>query len=469
MRLSRSTRLLALGALLTLLPALRACTDASSVQTTEINATGSIFGTAYFDDNGNGVIDVQDPPLPDVAVLLTAAQGSQVVDQVRTDSAGFFLLTDVPVGSYALHLDTATLGDSLQALNGSPKVDLGPGDTSRVNFPVSFPVLTLEQVRATQPGQRVLTSGIALNPRLSFGDGVVHLQLDSAYLRTLNVARANIATGDSVRMLGRVKIDQGEPVLDEVTPFVLVNAATIPIPVDLSTAEAAEAKGGSLDAALVRVRTAEITDTTRALDGSFHFHIDDGSGPVEVVLRSFLQVNSTAVRPDTVVRVNQLRGLLTPVQDGTGAIHWRILPRDGGDVTLEVKNADVRVAVASDRTAASQGDTLTFTVVVTNAGPLGASGMRVIDSIPQGLTYLSSTMTRGTYDPASARWQLDSLRVGAVDTLKLRTTVTTSLVGQTVERATIESLEHEVDPNLNNNTAAVLLNLVAPTPSPNGS
>ncbi len=466
MRLSLPTRFVLFGALLTV-PALRGCTDATSIHRLEIDATGSVYGVAYLDNNGNGVLDTQDPPLPAVPVVLTVAQGGQVVDRVETDSAGIFELTDVPVGTYRLDLDSGALGDSLEAAGNGTEFNVTLGEKTRVDFAVSFPVLTIEEVRAAEPGRRVFTSGIALNPRQSFGDGVVYLQLDTAYVRTINVERASINSGDSVRVLGRVKIDQGEPVLDEVTPFVLVHAATIPLPVDIGTAEAADADGGRLDAALVRIHGAEISDTS-TVDGNFRFQVDDGSGPVEIVFRSFLQLNSSVIRPDTVLRIRDLTGLLTPLQDATGTVHWRVLPRGGSDVTLEVKQADLGVGLSVDKPTASRGDTLTFTVVLTNAGPIGASGVKVTDSVPEPLTFVSASMTRGTYDSGAGVWNLDSMRVGATDTLKIKAKVTTSLLGQMVDRATVSKLLHEVDPNPNNNTAAIAVGIVAGAPGAYG-
>jgi uncharacterized repeat protein (TIGR01451 family) len=459
MRTSMRIRLALFGALLAM-PALRGCKDATSVTLLEIDAVGGVVGTAYVDDNGNGVLDAQDPPLPDVSVVLTVAHGGQVVDSAVTDSTGLFFLGNIPVGAYRLDLGSGALGDSLEAAGSGTDVTVSRGDTTRVNFGVSYPMLSVEVVRSATPGTRVFTSGIALNPRQSYGDGVVHIQGDSLYLRAVNVARANINTGDSLRLLGRVKIDQGEPVLDEVTPYILVSAATIPLPVDLSTATAATAKGGSLDAALARIRNAEISDTS-TVNGDFHFFVDDGSGKLEVVLRSFLQMNTSGIRPDTTVRVRELTGLLTPLKDETGQVHWRILPRGAADVTTEVKQANLGLAVSADKTTASMGDRVRFTVVLTNAGPAGASQVQVTDSVPVGFTFAAASATSGSYNSGTGVWDLDSVRVGASYTLTIDADVTTGTPGGIVNRATITRMLNELDPSPGNNTASVTVTIVA--------
>jgi uncharacterized repeat protein (TIGR01451 family) len=281
------------------------------------------------------------------------------------------------------------------------------------------------------------------------------VQADSFYLRAINVARANINVGDSVRLLGRVKMDQGQPVLGEVTPYILISAATVVIPKEVGTLDAASARDGRLDAALVRIRDAEISDTSTTVDDAFHFFADDGSGRVEVVLRPFLQITTAPLRPDTVVRISRLTGLLVPEQDVTsGSIRWRVYPRGSSDIGLETKFADVAVQVTADTAVASDGDPVEFTLVVSNTnGPLGASRVEVTDSVPEGTTFASYEATRGSYSSTTGIWALDSLAVGAADTLRLR--VTSS--GQPIFNRARAKLFNEVDPNASNNSAVAIV------------
>jgi len=449
-------------ALLALTLAPSACTNSADVKLLEVDATGQVFGVAYLDNNGNGGLDGLDKPLQNLNVILTATRGGTAIQSDRTDSTGAFRMIDVAVGTYLLSIDPTSLGDSLDVPGGGAQVTLLRDSIARVDFGVSYPVLTFDAIRASEPGRRVFTSGIALNPRPNFSDGVVHLQAgDSIWLRTINVGRASISTGDSLRVLGRTKRDNGEMVLDDVTPLVLVNAATIPQPVEKGTGVAADAAGGRLDAALLRVRTAEILDTA-TVNGDFHFDIDDGTGALEVVLRAFLQLNPSAIRPDTILRVREVTGLLTPVQDVSGEVRWRLLPRGGSDLVLETKQADLSVTVEVDTTIAYKGDIVTFEVVVGNEGPHGASGIEVVDSVPTGFTLASATATRGTYTQATGRWALDTLAVGARDTLRLKATVTTDLVGTTLNQVRLRSPLKQVDPNINNNVAAVTVTITPP-------
>lgn len=445
--------------LLTALVGLASCDESTTVDLLEVDATGVLFGQAFLDNNGNDLLDGTDTPLEGLRVLLTSGRNGAVIREVTTEPTGAFVMRDIPVGAYELTLDPVTLGDSLLPSGGQgEEVTIQRADTTRVDFGVSYPVLTVEEARTYPPDRRVFTSGIALNPRLSFGDGLVHLQGETEYMRATAVARANIGVGDSVRFLGRTAVDAGQPILTEVTPYILVNQAAVPIPVEATTAEAASARGGAIDAALVRVRNGEISDTA-TVNGNFSFTLDDGSGPVEVFLRSFLQLNTSPIRPDTVVYAPQVSGLLVPVNQPTGGVRWRILPRGGGDVQVNVKRADVGLGASASPSAASRGDTVEITVVAVNSGPLGASQVSVLDSIPQGLSLVEATTTRGSYNEGTFTWSLDSLAVGARDTLRLVTEVTTTLTGTTVNRAILQDLVNEVDPNPGNDVASVVITI----------
>jgi len=207
----------------------------------------------------------------------------------------------------------------------------------------------------------------------------------------------------------------------------------------------------------VRVRNVEITDTSTNLEGHFRFMGYIGPDSVEIVLRSFLGINTSAIRPDTTVRLSQAVGLLTPVQDGAGAIRWQMLPRAASDLALQTRTADVGVSMAIDTTQATLGDTVEVTVVVTNAGPLAATGARVGTTVPAALTRLSSTETVGSFDPGTGVWSLGDLAPGASETLRIVYEVTVGTPGTLLLSTQSLGLVYEVDPaGGNNNDGASL-------------
>ena len=438
-----------------------ACMDATEVELLEISATGTLFGQVFLDLDGSGGPSIGDEPFPDASVVLATVGTPDVVDQVTTDSLGTFTLFDVPVGTYTLALDAATLGDSLVMLGTGEPVTIELDDATQVDLGASFEELSLEDALAAPLGRRIFTSGIALNPRVNFGDGQVHFEGATAFLRALNVERSGLNVGDSVRLRGRVITDNGRPALDEVTPFVLVTLAALVTPTEVTTFEAGTADGGPLDAALVRIRDAEITDTSTTVDGHFRFWTDDGTDSVEFVIRDFLVpgVNTALFRPDTIFRIQQATGLLSPYDDGSGTVRWRFLPRGGSDITLEVKAADVGVTTSLDTAQASLGDTVEITVVTANAGPETATGVQVRDTIPTALGYLSSTTTVGSYSVATGIWDLGDLDSGSSDTLRISVEVTDGTPGIVASIAEFLGLTLEFEPNGFNDLAVAFLTI----------
>jgi uncharacterized repeat protein (TIGR01451 family) len=439
-----------------------ACMTVTDVAVLEISATGVIFGQAFLDQNGSGVADAADVPLRSALVQIVTQGTSTVVDQETTDSLGIFVLSDVPVGSYHVRIDAATLGDSLQPLGTSTDVTVELGDTTPLSLGVSYPTLTLAEALAAAPGRRVFTSGIVLNPRQFNGDGLVFFKGPAGYLRGTNVDRVTIAPGDSVRLLGRTAVSQGRPALDAVTPIVLVGLAQFPIPVEVTTAAARTASSGTLDAALVRIRNADIKDTATVAN-DFHFWAHAGGDSVEVVLRSFLSISPTpAIRPDTIVGISQATGLLSPFFDiGSGTVRWRLLVRAAGEIATLNKSADVALTASFDTLAASAGDTVEIRVTVRNvAGPQTATGVEVSDTVPSALTFLSSTATRGSYNAGTRIWTVGDLPAGApADTLRILATVT-GAPGNVSNTARLRPLRREVDTNAGNNTATTIPVLV---------
>ncbi len=442
---------------LVLLPS--ACQLASDVDLLEISGSGAVVGVAFLDADGTGTFTAGDAPLSDAEVGLEVASTGEVTQTATTDSAGIFLFDEVPAGSYRIAATSGVLADSLEVLGGEDPVQVLVGDTSQVGVGVAYPFRTVEEVGSVSPGTRIFTAGITQNPRANFDPtGRVHLAGDSLYLRALNVERAAIGIGDSVRVLGRLVMENGRRALVDVTPFILVNQAAIPVPMEASVGVAALADGGRLDAGLVRIRNAEISDTLTNGDGDFSFWASAGGDSIEVVLRAFLSPNPSLVRPDTIVRVSEAVGLLSPVETA-GDVRWQLLVRARDELLIETKVADVSVEAAFDTTAASLGDTVEVSVVLANGGPQAATGVAVVDSVPAQLTFLSSNATRGSYDVGSATWTVGQVDAATADTLTLRFEVTDGSAGVVQNRADFLGLLREVDSSGADDAATAFLTI----------
>lgn len=157
----------------------------------------------------------------------------------------------IPFGSLAFSVPGADLGVSgLLVPAESGAWWLKP--RCNADLVVNAPVIPIADARAKPVGELVFIDGVALTGRnhlwrrhsaccRRFGSG-----------RATRVRQAVISPGDSVRLIGRIAIREGQPVVDDAEPFTLGFSRT-PRPTEIATDVAATVDGGLLDAALVKV------------------------------------------------------------------------------------------------------------------------------------------------------------------------------------------------------------------------
>ncbi|MFW6201384.1 MAG: hypothetical protein ACOC8B_02295 [Gemmatimonadota bacterium] len=294
-----------------------------------IDATGTVVGRAYLDRNGDDRLNLDaDGPVSDVRLRLLVADGRELLEDVVTGESGEYAIAEVPVGQYRLAVDSSTVPDSIRVMAiDSADLTVAANDTVVASVRFGYPQLGVDEARETPIGRKIFVTGVSLISWETFGDSTVHLAGDTAALRAMRVRPAAIGVGDSVRFLGTVSRHLGQPILNDVTPFV-IGAASSPVPDTVSTASAAAADRGRLDAALVHVRDAEVTDTAHLVSGDDRIIVDDGSGELTVIFDrdgifvvSFSELMSSSI---------DVTGLLVP--NGTGG--WDLKPRSGEDVTV---------------------------------------------------------------------------------------------------------------------------------------
>ena len=309
-----------------------ACTDTAGGPTAEILATGFVLGTIYQDQNGNGLQDGTDPGLPGLEVRLAYRGTTTPILIDTTDSPnGGFRFDAVPVGAYWVTVDSLVLGDSLDVVQSDTSaVDVLPGQGTTQSIGLAFFQRTIAEARALPPGTKVSVEGFALNDRTLFGDSTVHVTDGTTSIRATTVFRAGIRQGDSVRVVGRTAVVNGQPVIDRVTARSLAFTG-VPLAPFLTTQQATQARGagqptGALDAGHARVTFATVIDTATVGGGDFRVRVNDGSGLLEVILDNDVPFNRSVFRVDSVM--TQIRGLLLP----TGAGTWDLRPRGMGDI-----------------------------------------------------------------------------------------------------------------------------------------
>ena len=110
-------------------------------------------------------------------------------------------------------------------------------------------------------------------------------------------------------------------------------------------------------------------------------------------------------------------------------------------------SADLAVTKTIDDPSPHEGDTVTYTVIVTNPGPDDATGVQVTDLLPGGLAFVSDLPTQGTYHPASGLWDVGPLAVGASAALQIRASVNGGTAGTMITNGASVSGEDQADPN----------------------
>jgi uncharacterized repeat protein (TIGR01451 family) len=117
---------------------------------------------------------------------------------------------------------------------------------------------------------------------------------------------------------------------------------------------------------------------------------------------------------------------------------------DQRSVSFVAARSDLSLNKTVDDDTPNVGQNVSFTIVVTNAGPDPASGVSVLDRLPPGLTFVSSAPQVGSYSQATGIWTIGGLAVGGTATLTLvATSTTTQAVTNTAEVQTSDQL----DPN----------------------
>lgn len=317
------------ASLITMCLVFTACETPINERILEIETGGAVLVFLYRDDNVNGAFNAgSDVPVADARFALRM-RGAETDDfTTQTDTAGFGM-AQVPPGRYTLKVDDSVLGDSLELTAGGTEFTVATTDTVRQNVGIAYITVTPSEARVTPLGRRVWLNGVALNAPASFGDSTVHVTDGQRSIRAFAVRPAGFVAGDSVLFLGRLTQVDGQPVLEVNTQIQRGQQVTV-VPDSISTGSAADAAGGALDAALVRIFNAVIGDTATDPAGNRVFTVDDGSGPVRMVLsrnRTWSPINQFVIGATI-----EGTGVLAPDPAQTSV--WVLKPRARTDLLV---------------------------------------------------------------------------------------------------------------------------------------
>ncbi|MFM1904304.1 MAG: hypothetical protein RLZZ440_2204, partial [Planctomycetota bacterium] len=113
--------------------------------------------------------------------------------------------------------------------------------------------------------------------------------------------------------------------------------------------------------------------------------------------------------------------------------------------------ADLKVTKTVSNPAPNVGDNVTFTIVVENLGANQATNVLIEDTLPPGLTYVSTSLQ--AYNPGTGVWTVGTVDVGPANAQTLSIIATVAASGSFTNEAEVSTTSppDQFDPDLTNN------------------
>jgi uncharacterized repeat protein (TIGR01451 family) len=100
-----------------------------------------------------------------------------------------------------------------------------------------------------------------------------------------------------------------------------------------------------------------------------------------------------------------------------------ITPNNTDSAIATPQEADLDLTKRVENPTPNVGDTITFTVALSNLGPDPATNVTVEDQLPAGLTFVSADPSQGTYSSTSGAWTVGTVTTTAPQTLSIQARV----------------------------------------------
>lgn len=118
---------------------------------------------------------------------------------------------------------------------------------------------------------------------------------------------------------------------------------------------------------------------------------------------------------------------------------------DDFEEVIVVAYADLVTVKTVDNTTPDEGDTINYSISVTNNGLANATNVSLVDHLPNGVTYISDDSS-GTFDPVSGIWTIGNLTFGDTKILTVQATVDAGTAGKTITNVTTSAFADQADP-----------------------
>lgn len=126
-----------------------------------------------------------------------------------------------------------------------------------------------------------------------------------------------------------------------------------------------------------------------------------------------------------------------------------------GRIFAVTPSADLGVSITVDDATPQVGQQINVFVSLVNNGSFIATGIRVSNLLPPGLTFLADFATQGNYDSVSGFWDIASMAVSTTDVLRITARVDVGTDGSTLTNTATVIAVDQVDPAGSNDTFSV--------------
>ena len=417
----------------------------------DANGDGTIDLTEGVDSDGDGLIDIfEDGDLTaDIGTVAVDSDGDGVQDYLDLDSDDDGIPDIVeaqPTGTYVALTGNDADGDGVDDafdMTAGFGGDFTPVEnTDGADNPDYLDTGSDNDGLSDSAESGLTLTGIDAN-----GDGIDD-GVNASYLDP--DGDVNNPTTDLANQAGDTsEVGYREVVTDLVTVKTLASGDSTPDEGDVVTFEIEVTNNGDANATNV-----VLTDSLPAGITLTGGTVSQGTYDVDTGLWTIGALNNGAIATITLTgTVDVGEGGNTITNVASAAMGDQTDPSTVGDDLVEsiiVNDAADLVTVkslASGDSTPAEGDEVTFEITVTNGGAAQATNVSLTDSLPTGITFTSSTVSQGSYDPATGLFTIGTLNEGNIATITLTGTVDVGQGGNTITNVTTAATGDQMDPS----------------------
>lgn len=404
----------------------------------------SLGNLVFRDINNNGIKDAGDLGIPGVQVELyqdtntngtyDAGTDTAVGTAQTTDANGNYLFTNLLPGEYIALIPISQFATG-QALNGllsssaatpAPNADINNRDNGTLIAGVGVATAAITLASGAEPTNDGDTDNNS-NLTLDFGFAP---QIDLGVVKTANVTTVN--AGSAITYTLSVTNDGPAAATNVVVKDDLPNLT----PTDLTIVSATATGGGVVTQPGNANGEIEVAYTSLA------------AGQTETIT-IVVQVPAAAAAAAAITNTATITG--EGVEPTPDTLHPNT---DNADVAV-TRQAVLTLTKTDAPDPNTVGGTLTYQILVTNTGPSTATNVVVSDTLPAGLTYVSSTTTAGTVAEATGviTATIPTLAPSASATVTIVTTIQASFAGSTIPNSATAQADDATQVTANATTA----------------